>query len=177
MNSKDVSAVMDYKLSSLEKVVLKQMDLSQPLTILQLGAGMGELTHAILRYAHPLIKIVLLEKNRVTFSLLSQLGDQRLNIARNDIGELRHVLHHFNIETVDVIISQLAFFKMKRSQKLMTIDTCHKFLKDQGKMIQSQNVTFGLDRSFRRIFQKVELKWYLKGVYPSVILTATKKAN
>lgn len=98
---------------SLARAMARQVDLSQEGLIIELGAGTGAVTHALVEAQIPAERLLIIERDPRLFSVLHTHFPQ-LKIVRADAVELHQVLEECGVKKVCAIVSSLPLLSMPR---------------------------------------------------------------
>jgi phospholipid N-methyltransferase len=158
------------------KEIIKQLTWTEPLIILELGAGDGVITKHILKKMSSDSKLISLEINPVFCEMLNEIKDKRLSIICVDALHLDLILSKFHIHQVDHVISAIPFVILSEENAIKIIQICHERLKDGGKFIQ---VHYSLltKKLYERVFGFVQVKFVPFNIPPAFLLSMQKSNN
>lgn len=98
---------------ALARAMAAQIDLSTPGMIIELGAGTGAVTYALVEAGIPPERLLVIEREPSLFTILHQQFPQ-LNVMRADVIELDEVLRERGITEINCIVSSLPLLTMPR---------------------------------------------------------------
>ncbi len=99
----------------LERRVVELAAIRSAHTVVELGAGTGGTTRAILREMPPEGKLLVIELNARFCALLGQIEDERLIVHRGNAQELGDAIALHGLPAPDVVVSGIPFSTMSRS--------------------------------------------------------------
>ena len=99
----------------LEKRVLKKAELSGAKTVVELGAGTGGITRAILGAMAPEARLLSIEINPRFYDMIRTIDDERLIAHLGSACELQEILSTYGLGAADAIISGIPFSTMSPS--------------------------------------------------------------
>jgi phosphatidylethanolamine/phosphatidyl-N-methylethanolamine N-methyltransferase len=122
----------------LEQRLVKTAGIASARTIVELGAGTGGTTRAILR-AMPLdARLLSIEINAHFYRLLKGIEDQRLIAHFGNACDLRELLSSCGLGAADAIISGIPFSTMSRSVGAEILATIASALSPKGRFVAYQ---------------------------------------
>lgn len=155
---------------ALAKAMAEQVDLSKEGAIIELGAGTGMVTHALVKRRIPKDKLLVIERERPLYDLLEQSFPD-LHLLCADAMNLRKVLKEAGIGKVNAIVSSLPFLTMPNIIRLAIEEEMARAIGDDGIIIQ---FTYG----HRSPISASELKRYgLVGVREKIVLANVPPAH
>lgn len=98
----------------LERRIVEISEIRTARTVVELGAGIGGTTMAILAAMLPDAKLLSMEINLHFCSLLNHVSDERLIVHCGSAQEIRAALSRHGLSAPDVVISGIPFSTMKR---------------------------------------------------------------
>ena len=119
----------------LARAMAAEIDQTQPGIIIELGAGTGAVTHALLEAGIPPEKLLIVERDTRLFSILHVQFPQ-LTIVRADAMELEKVLEERGIDEVNCIVSSLPLLTMPRAVRTQIESRMALSIARGGKIIQ-----------------------------------------
>lgn len=132
--------------------MLKKVDFSKPIHILELGPGTGCMTQEILLRMHPDSKLSCIEINPEFCSKLKAFeSDPRFNLYQASATDFNAAIHS---QPVDYVISGLPLANFKRSEIKSIFDQVENVLAPKGLFVQFQYTT-KLDQLFKSRFKSV----------------------
>lgn len=126
----------------LARAIARQVDLSGTDPIVELGAGTGNVTKALLHEGIPADRLIVLERDPLLCKLLRRRFPQ-LRIIEGDAAELRALLAPLGITRLAAVVSSLPLLAMPRSVRRAIIDEAFALLGAEGHYVQ---FTYGLGR-------------------------------
>ncbi len=149
--------------------MLKQIDFSKKISILELGPGTGVVTKQILDKITSDSNLVCLELNEQFCNDLAELKDKNLEVIQGsaeDIGDL------FKTQSFDYVVSGLPLAIFKKACVNEILDGCVSSLKEEGKYIQFQ-YSLASKKTLQRYFSKVDLSLAAVNLPPAVVYTCS----
>ncbi len=96
---------------ALARAMAAQVDIARDGAIIELGAGTGMVTQALLEADIPRDRLLVIEREKPLFAIL-QAAFHNLNILCADAMELEEVLENEGVKKVSTIVSSLPFLTM-----------------------------------------------------------------
>lgn len=150
--------------------MLKEIDFSKEVNILELGPGTGVITKQLLKKTTANSKVICLELNEQFCLDLKQIKDKKLKIIQGSAEEIGSL---FENQSFDYIVSGLPLAIFKKESVNEILDGCIASLKDNGRYIQFQ-YSLASKRTLKRYFTKVDLSVAAINLPPAVVYTCTK---
>jgi phospholipid N-methyltransferase len=122
----------------LERRVAEIADVASAGTIVELGAGTGGVTRAILRMMPADAGLLSLEINPRFQTALRRISDSRLVIHTGSAEELETVLCDYDLPSPDVVISGIPFSKIPRDTASQILRTISRLLAPGGRFVAYQ---------------------------------------
>lgn len=122
----------------LERRVVTLAALRKARTVVELGPGTGGITNAVLRELPPSSNLLSIEINHRFVSILRRCSDPRLLIHHGCAGNLREILHHYQLPQPEVVISGIPFSTISRNKGQRIIEEIHTALSPNGYFIAYQ---------------------------------------
>lgn len=146
------------------------VDFSQPVHIVELGAGTGSITRHLLSQMHTGARLTAFEINRRLFYKLSSLQWPQLAAVNDDVCRLQQ---YVSTAAADYVISGMPLANLNLQTKVHILRAIRSVLKPGGFYIQFQ---YSLnDRSLlRRMFPLVQLGFEPINIPPAFIYYARK---
>lgn len=119
---------------SLARAMVKHIDLSQEGMVIELGAGTGAVTHALMATV-PSERLLIIEREPQLFTILHAQFPQ-LRIVRADAAELHQVIEESGIPKICAIVSSLPLLSMPRGVRMQIEARMAAALNDGGQIIQ-----------------------------------------
>jgi len=149
--------------------MLKQIDFSKKVNILELGPGTGVVTKEILDKITSDSNLVCLELNAQFCTDLEEIKDKNLQVIQGsaeDVGAL------FKNKSFDYVISGLPLAIFKKESVNEILDGCVASLKEEGTYIQFQ-YSLASKKTLKRYFTKVDLSLAAVNLPPAVVYTCS----
>jgi phospholipid N-methyltransferase len=122
----------------LERRVAEIADVASAGTIVELGAGTGGVTRAILRMMPAEAGLLSLEINPRFQTALRRIGDPRLVVHTGSAEELETVLCDYDLPAPNVVISGIPFSKIPRGTASQILRTISRVLAPGGRFVAYQ---------------------------------------
>lgn len=122
----------------LERRVVEMAGVSAAHTIVELGAGTGGITRAILRSMRANATLMAVEVNPKFCRLLRRTQVDRLIVCRGDAIELRDAIDSHGLSAPDVVISGIPFSTMSRSKGAKIVESISAVLRPGGCFVAYQ---------------------------------------
>lgn len=119
----------------LSRAMASAVDVSKPGAVIELGAGTGVVTHALLKHGVPPEKLIVIEREEHLHDLLS-VHFRNLNILRADAIELNDVLKKAGVKQVNAIVSSLPFLSMPKQVRYAIQQQMAQAIGDDGIIVQ-----------------------------------------
>ncbi len=156
--------------------LLKNIDFTQDLILVEFGTGDGVITHEIAQRMNSRSVLYAFEINQEFYDLASSKLAMypNVHILYRSAFELDEMLEEESIDTVDYIISSLplSLFKKSKSEKLL--QSCYTHLKPSQSFSQYQ-YTLGKYKLLRQHFDTVNIDFTFRNIPPAFIYTCFKK--
>ncbi len=154
--------------------MLKSIDFSKPLVIVEFGAGNGAFTKSLITKVHKQSKLISFELNDDFVQELSQrLGKhQQLNLIHDSAFNFEEHLQNLGVKKVDYFVSSLPLALFNAQQKSEFLKTCSNYLQADGKFLQYQ-YSLNSYKKLKQNFNKVGLGFTLINVPPAFIYECT----
>lgn len=120
---------------SLARAMVAQVDMSRPGSIIELGAGTGMMTHALVEADAPRDKLLVIERDKKLHALLRATFHD-LKILCADAMDLENVLREHNMQNVNAIVSSLPFITMPVAVRNAIQEQMAKVIGEQGIIVQ-----------------------------------------
>jgi phosphatidylethanolamine/phosphatidyl-N-methylethanolamine N-methyltransferase len=122
----------------LEQRLLKTAELASARTVVELGAGTGGTTRAILRAMSPEARLLCVEINPHFYRLIDRIKDQRLVAHLGDACELRALLSAYGLGAADAVISGIPFSTMSQHAGAEILVAISSVLGPKGRFVAYQ---------------------------------------
>lgn len=152
--------------ASLSREFLRGIDWDSCRCIVELGAGTGPVTEAILEKAPPTCKTLFIERDP-DFCRRLRERFPHADIHEGDAGDLTRILAQRGIRQVDHLLCGLplpAFPEMLREKVL---ESAFAHLSEDGSFRQLTHMPYVYQRLFRRYFRSVKFQFVLRNIPPA----------
>ncbi|MFO1371115.1 MAG: methyltransferase type 12 [Candidatus Competibacteraceae bacterium] len=122
----------------LERRIVKLAETRSAQTVVELGAGIGGTTRAILRTMSPNAKLLSIEINPRFCALLRCIDDPRLTVHCGGAQELREAISLYGLSAPEAIISGIPFSTLGRGIGLGIVETIFSVLVAGGRFVAYQ---------------------------------------
>lgn len=122
----------------LERRILEVAEIDSRKTIVELGAGDGGTTRAILRAMPSNGRLLSIEINPHLYKLLESVHDNRLIPHLGDACDLKEIVAHYGLPDPEVIISGIPFSNMSRRSGTQVIEAISSLLAPHGCFVAYQ---------------------------------------
>ena len=153
---------------SLVEKMLKPIDFSKAECIVELGAGTGCITKALLRRMGPDSTLLSFETKKEFCAKLERIGDDRLHVINDSAENIAHYVRKNGYKKADYIVSGLPLVVLPKSVQDNILFAVHHSLAKDGAYIQFQYSLTSYKR-FRKEFASVELDYTLMNIPPAAV--------
>ncbi len=122
----------------LERRIINLSDIKYAQVVVELGAGTGGTTRAILDSLPKNAKLLSIEIHPDFLPLLKAIKDPRLIVYNGDALNLQSILNSLEMATPDIIISGIPFSTMSRQEGYKVLEIINNVLCTQGKFVAYQ---------------------------------------
>jgi phospholipid N-methyltransferase len=122
----------------LERSVVETAGVRSAKTIVELGAGTGGTTRAILRTMAPHAKLLSIEINPRFHVLVSRIKDDRLIVHLGSAHELQEIISIYGLNAPDVFISGIPFSTINHASGSQILETISSVLAPGGRFVAYQ---------------------------------------
>lgn len=157
---------------SLGNSMIKDIDFSQNLIIVEYGPGTGIFTDLIVNKINDDSKLILIENNEEFFLLLNEKYKNKKNIIiifDSAINITSIIKNTYNIDYVDYVISGLPFSSLPKIISQKIIKETKKVIGNKGVFITFQYSKFK-EKLFRKYFDNIIYKRVIKNIPPAYVL-------
>ena len=155
---------------TLTKNMLKDIDFTKPVHIIELGPGTGCMTEEILSRMHPESKLTCIEINPEFCKNLQKIKTNKnftvLQASANDFEK------HFEMGQADFVVSGLPLANFKKEEILGVFHAIKTVLKPDGSYIQFQ-YTKRLDKLIKSHFSTVFKRFSLFNLPPAFVYSCS----
>ncbi|MFI4988098.1 MAG: class I SAM-dependent methyltransferase, partial [Alphaproteobacteria bacterium] len=132
--------------AALVRLMARQIDPRRPGIVVELGAGTGVITAALLAAGLPVERLIVVERDEVLHRLLQKRFPELL-VIRDDAANLGAQLRERGIERVAAVVSSLPFLAMGERAQCAVLAESRALLDDSGAFVQ---YTYGPKSPVRR---------------------------
>ncbi|NIQ03044.1 MAG: methyltransferase type 12, partial [Nitrospinaceae bacterium] len=122
----------------LERRILKKAGIDSGRTIVELGAGLGGTTRAILRAMPPDARLLSIEINPRFHALLNRIEDDRLIAHLGSACDLKEIISRYELDPPEVVISGIPFSMMSHDSGSRVLDAISGSLAPNGRFVAYQ---------------------------------------
>jgi phospholipid N-methyltransferase len=122
----------------LERSVVENAGVKSAKTIVELGAGTGGTTRAILRAMAPHATLLSIEINPRFHVVVSRIQDNRLIVHLGSAHELQEIIPIYGLEAPDVFISGIPFSTINHTSGSQILETIASLLAPGGRFVAYQ---------------------------------------
>jgi len=122
----------------LERRIVEMAEIRSARTVVELGAGTGGTTRAILGAMAPDAKLLVIEINPQLCELVGRITDARLIVHCGCAHELESVLGSYGLAAPDAVVSGIPFSTINRVTGLQILDTISAMLIPGGRFVAYQ---------------------------------------
>jgi len=166
---------------ALSEAVVGRIYWNRAKVIVELGAGTGPITEAILSHAPLSCRVIALERDPDFVEVLrKKFGNvSNLEIVQGSTHDLSAILSERGIATVDYIVSGLPVPSFPQAEQEMLFKDIGKVLSPLGGYSQITEVPYLYWSFYRRYFKKVEFKLVAWNIPPggAYFCTGCKRMN
>lgn len=172
-NQREVGAIAQSS-KFLTKEIVRNVEPGKPQKIVELGAGLGAFTEAILKKTSPESKVFCFEINKRFCRHISEnMIDERLIVINEGAEKLSGQLKRLNAGKADCIISGLPFLNFAETKKRKILREVRNSLKCNGRFILFQ-YTNGMSKLLHSHFNKVKRKMVPLNIPPAFVYVCEK---
>lgn len=153
---------------SLAKATIKEVDFDKANVIVELGAGTGPITDALIRRLKPHTKFIAIERDADFARILHDrfTGLPNVEIVHADVKDLESILKARGIERVDYFISGLATPTLPEPVQLRMLACVRKYMPDHGVYSNITEVPYYYLKYYKSLFDNVDFKIVMKNMPP-----------
>ncbi len=154
--------------------MVKPIDFSQAKLIIEYGPGTGNITRVLLKKMLPDAKLIAFEINSNFIEGLKMIDDKRLTIFNCPAEKAKDILAEYHFGSPDYVVSSLPLAIIPNNTVTRILSGTYSMMKTGKAMIQFQYSPASLGR-FKRMFDKVEVKFAPINVPPALVYVCWKK--
>ncbi len=132
--------------AALARLMARQVDPGREAPVLELGAGTGAITAAILARGVPPERLVIIERDKVFHAMLTTRFPGAI-VLRADAQKLREGLAQNGVTRLAAVVSGLPLLAMTKRQQRSVLDQAFALLEEGGVFVQ---FTYGPDSPISR---------------------------
>lgn len=156
------------------KEIIDSIDFEKTRCLIELGAGMGNITRKIVKKINPDCTLLCFEIDpKLAEQLANNIRDSRVRIISDSAENIGKYLHQLKIEKADCIISTLPLTTLPYRKMKEILKLSFQYLQSGGKYIQVQYSLLGW-RYLRMLFQKIEINFVFLNFPPAFIYICMK---
>jgi len=142
---------------ALSKATIKQIDWQNAKVIVELGAGTGPITEAIIKKLQPHTLFIAIERDRDFAKILQErfAGLKNVHIVQADVRDLDSVLKSHHVKHVDAFVSGLATPSLPLAVRKRMLVSVRRHLTDDGVFSNITEVPFLYWRYYKKFFKDV----------------------
>lgn len=122
----------------LERQIVEAAGIASANVIIELGAGTGGVTRAILRAMNQHAKLLCIEINPHFHTLLRNIQDDRLIVHLSSARELKDIISLYDLDAPNAVISGIPFSTMSRSMGTQILKAISSELAPNGRFVAYQ---------------------------------------
>jgi phosphatidylethanolamine/phosphatidyl-N-methylethanolamine N-methyltransferase len=134
----------------LAKAMADQVKTSDNKTVVELGAGTGSVTHALLQHGIQPQNLIVIESDPV-FCKRLRLRFPDVRILNVDATRLEQVFHRYEINNINSIVSSLPLLSLDRRSQSAILEQSFRLLGQDGEFIQ---YTYGIGSPIRKWYRR-----------------------
>ena len=158
------------------KHVVRKMDLSRPVVVVEYGPGTGVFTRYMLSKMQHDALLIAFETNPDFVAKLRAIDDLRLDVRHDSVEHVKELLGAQFMGKVDYIVSGIPFSFLEEDQKRDLLSQSRELLREGGTFLAYQTSKH-LKEPLREAFGNVKTEFELFNIPPMVIYEAQKKGR
>jgi phosphatidylethanolamine/phosphatidyl-N-methylethanolamine N-methyltransferase len=123
----------------LERRIVQIAEVASARLVVELGAGTGGTTRAILNALRPDAKLLVVEVNPHFAALVGRIDDPRLIVHYGSARDLRDALSRYGLPAPDAVISGIPFSTIERRTGSLVLETISSVLAPGGRFVAYQS--------------------------------------
>lgn len=154
--------------------MLKPIDFSRKLVVVELGAGTGVITSELLKNITSDSVLFCFEKDgALAEKLKKEFQDSRLRLINDGAENMEKYLSEVGLGGVDYMVSGLPVAVLPKDKKIKILEAINNYLKKGGFYIQFQYSLTSLSL-LKRFFNKVSVNLELRNIPPAFVYVCGK---
>lgn len=156
---------------ALSKSLASFIEADKSVVVLEIGAGDGPITQAILDRMHPQSQLISIELNERLYQKLAQIKDPRFTPVLGNAENVIEILAQHGITQVDHVASAIPFIVIPTEKAKEILQTCQSLLKPSGYWLQIHYAKT-LMSLYKSVFGNVEAHFTLLNVPPAYVFVS-----
>jgi phospholipid N-methyltransferase len=156
--------------------LLRSIDFAAARTIVQLGAGTGCITRAVLKRLRPDARLIVLELNEAFIDECRDIRDRRLTMLHACATTLPHVITELGLTRVDHVVSSLPLAIMDEALVEQILEVSQAALAPGGMFLQYQ-YSLKHHAALVKRYEDVQLGFTLVNIPPAFVYECTQGAR
>lgn len=152
----------------LVNTMVEPIDFTTARCIVELGAGEGCITRALLKRMHPDAKLFAFETNKELCAILQRIQDARLHVINDSAEHIGKHLRDHEQTKAEFIVSGLPLVALPKGRGTAIVDEVQRTLKDNGAYIQFQ-YSLSSKKDFRQRFGNVSIRFVPLNLPPAFV--------
>ncbi|MBK8704511.1 MAG: methyltransferase [Saprospiraceae bacterium] len=153
--------------------MIRHIDFENGITIVELGAGDGVITHQLLSKMPVDSRLIVFEVNEKFCRTLRQIHDPRFILIDDTAEKLDDYLNQLHIDHIDYVISALPFTSLPRTLGINIVKQCYQHLNKGGLFVQMHYSLF-TKRLYKKIFGNVDVCFVPLNLPPAFVFVSEK---
>lgn len=121
--------------ASLAKLVAAQIDPARPEPVLEIGAGTGAITEALLTAGVSPDRLIVVERDDVLFRVLHERFP-RVTLVHDDAVRIASIVRNIDVPSVSGVVSGLPILAWPESQQRAVLDAARQIICGRGPFVQ-----------------------------------------
>ena len=157
------------------KKMLKNVDFSKDLVILEFGPGTGVFTEEIIERMTPNSVLYVFELHEMFYNNLKEnIKDSRVKIFHDSAEKSEFYLNKDNFHHADYVLSSLPLAVIPQEVKTQILDASKKVLGEKGKYIQFQ-YSLNAKKLLKTYFTKMNINFSAVNIPPAFVYTCSNE--
>lgn len=157
----------------LVKEMMKPIDFDTAHAVVELGAGNGVMTKAILKQMRPDARLLCFEINPEFCRILRAINDPRLVLIEDSAAHLLSYMSAHGIAEIDCVVSAIPFMALPKELSYEIVGEAHKSLKNKGLFVQFHYSTT-LQKMYKSIFGNIRTQFVPLNIPPAFVMVCEK---
>jgi phosphatidylethanolamine/phosphatidyl-N-methylethanolamine N-methyltransferase len=155
---------------TLAKEMAKQVDIKRPGAVVELGAGTGVVTYALLKSGIPPEQLVVVEHDKKFYDILKSLFQGPVMVC-GDAAELGDILKKHHIRQVNAVVSSLPLITLPKAVRTAIVEQMAALVHQGAVLVQ---FTFGIYSPISNIEQ---IKYGITGKRVKIVMINVPPAH